>query len=282
MGLTTDGGKTLTTRDAEQDQESFRKENNGRFVHPIPSWLRDLQEKRVHIINVGPWQHENWCGSYGKFILPAHKPELYGTKDCPPWQHEDYAEMLSFDRESKEWIPPIASVMAENVIKNEAEMERQTEDGYQFAQEFLGLGRGQNAAFSLIHKGCLMLKGVSPSKKELEQANEALRTECMRLVQEARDLDRDPHPMARQAIVKGVHDEAAHILGLTDETWLVARNPESRKACPICTTMVAESALKCPACPFIFDPVKYGEIMAEQDELVERAAQKKKPGGKQA
>ena len=276
MGLTTEGGKTLTAQDAEKDKSEFLRQQNGRFVHPVPDWLQKLQEKKVHIINVGPWQHEIWAGSYGKYTIWANKPE---DGDEHPWQFEGYAMCLVFNSRSGEWESPISSVMAENVIKNEAEMERQTEDGYKFANELLGMGRGQNQIFSLVHRGCLVIKGEKPTKAELAQANEALRGECMRLVQEARDLDRDPNPMARQAIVKGVHDEAAMILGLTDEPWMVAREPEARKGCPVCGTKAGESVLKCPACPYIYDPVAYGDIMARQDAQIEAARTKAKKQG---
>jgi hypothetical protein len=279
MGLTTEGGKVLTTRDAEGDQQNFRRENgqgrDGRYIHPIPDWLATLQEKKVHIINVGPWKHEVWAGSYGKFTIWPNQPG-----EETPWQFDGYSLMLEFDPHRGKWMSPVSSVMAENVIKNEAEMERQTEDGYKFAAELLGDGRGQNSAFSLRHRGCLVIKGEKPTKTELTQANESLHGECMRLVQEARDLARDPNPLARQAIVKGVHDEAAMILGLEDEDWMVARNPQARKSCKLCGTKVEGAILKCPNCPYIFDPVAYGEIMAEQDAQIDKARGKgKKPAG---
>jgi len=254
MGLTTDSGKVLGVADAEKDQAEFRKSVNSRIVHPLKPWIVDAKRKKIHVINVGPWEHTVWAGSYGSFTLPA----------CP--RGTPYVEMLTFDAATGKWVSPISAVQTENVIKNEAEMEMQDEDGRRFAWEILGEGRGQNQVFSLRHRGCTVIEGEIPTEDELLEAKLELEEECRRLVAEARELYASNEPFARQAIVKGRHDVAAQILNLTDEPWLIARNPEGRQKCKICGTMSDAGVLKCGACKeYVFDQVAYAKLIAEQE-----------------
>jgi hypothetical protein len=258
MGLTNSAGKMVTAQDAAADVRQFQRTTNTRIVHPMKPWIAEAKKTRIHVINVGPWAHEIWAGSYGKFIIPMC------PLDC------DYVEMVEFI--DGKWQSPICAVQTEQVIKNEAEMEEQSEDGRQFAWEILGEGRGQNSAFSLRHRGCMVIQGEEPTKAELAEARAALEEDCRRMVAEARDLWASNEPNARQAIVKGRHDVAAQILNLTDEPWIVSRNPEARQKCPICGTMSEAQVLKCPGCKeHVFDYAAYGAMLAKQEEQIEAA-----------
>src|SRR5580658_1259645 len=219
MGLTTESGKVLSVQDAQKDISEFQKTVNERIIPAEPDWMKEMRKKRVHIINVGPWTHEQWAGSYGKFtIYPALKShdlvrEAHGVL---------YGECLEFDKKSNRWISPICSQQFELLIDNEAAMRYDAgQNGENFAWELLGEGRGQNASFSLRHRGCIVIKGETPTEDELLMAKLELEDECRRLVAEARELWASNEPMAKQGIVKGRHDVAAEILNLTDEDWLV-------------------------------------------------------------
>ena len=242
---------SLTAKDADAAVAQFRRSTTERVIPPIPRFVTDAMKNTVHIFNVGPWEHKQRLGGYGEFVIPA----------CP--LSELFVEMT----------PCLTDPMTELYVKNEAEMGRFEEDGRQFANELLGLGRGQNSAYSLIHKGCFVAAGEKPTRDEIFAAKEELKAECMRLVNEARNLAQSNNPMAREAIVPEVHFKAAEVLNLTDEPWLLARNPEQRMKCPVCGTMAGLGVLKCATqgCGYIFDVPAYNKIMAEQKEQMESA-----------
>lgn len=270
MGLTTSSGKVLTTKDAEADQAAWRRESFGRYVPPEPDWLKEMRRKKVHVINVGPWRHAVWGGSYGCFTIwecPLGEDQIKNGPPVKKAHGHRYSEMLEWSAAEGDWISPISSQMFQNVIDNEAAMRLDAgQKGVDFAWELLGEGRGQNMAFSLRHRGCLVIKGDLPTEDELIEARLELEEDCRQLVAEARELHVSNEPMAKQAIVPGRHGIAAEILQLTDEPWVVARNPEARKSCPICGTLSNASILKCPGCrEYIFDREAYARVLAEQD-----------------
>ena len=285
MGLTTQDGKVLTTKDAERDQENFRREVNGRQVLPDPPWLVEMRKRRVHVINVGPWEHTVWAGSYGSFTIPAcSRANIEKFKENPhsvPFIREAhgefYAEMLMWDASDQTWKPPICSQQFENIIDNEEAMRLDRgQDGWGFAREILGEGRGQNMAFSLRHRGCSEITGQKPTQDELIGCRLELEEDCRRLVAEARELWASNEPMARQGIVKGRHDVAAEILNLSDEPWIIARNPEGRLKCRFCGTFADAGTLKCPTvgCPGIFDPVAYAAALKDQEQQMRQLKEK--------
>src|SRR3984885_11133487 len=138
--------------------------------------IEDLKSAKVHIFNVGPWQQQVNTGSTGSFLIPAC------SKDKP------YAEMLVLNAETGEWEAPISIIMEEYVIKSEDEMASITEDGWNFAQQMIGIGRGRVPAHSLARFGIFCSRNAVPTKEELAEAHKGLEEECRKIVKSAGDM----------------------------------------------------------------------------------------------
>jgi hypothetical protein len=257
MALTNSSGHSIPAREADGIVAEYRQTINGaRIVPPLPRFVEKAQQHKIHIYNVGPWSHSQRMGGYGEFTIPA----------CPRGQK--YVEMT----------PCLTDPMTELYVKNEAEMGRFEEDGFTFARELLGDGRGQNSAYSLRHKGCFASENEKPSANELADAMAEVEQECLRLVNEAREWYASNDPILRRAIQPEVHFLAAETINMTDEPWMIARNPQARQKCPICGTFSDADVVKCPSsgCNYVFDPERMGQIMAEQEKRIDVAKTKAK------
>jgi hypothetical protein len=257
MALTNNAGQTITAKAADGIVQEYRKSINGeRIIPPVPRFVAKAMQQQIFICNVGPWGHHQRMGGYGEFFIP------------PCGRDEKYVVMA----------PVLTDPMCELYVKNEAEMGRFEEDGFQFARELLGDGRGQNSAYSLRHKGCFATEHEVPLKDELAAARREVEQECLRLVNEAREWFASNDPLLRRAIQPEVHFLAAETINLTDEPWMIARNPQTRLKCPICGTYSDSDVVKCPApnCEYVFDPERLGQILAEQEDRLEAAKNKRK------
>ena len=252
MGLQSNTGQTIPAQQASQIVSTYKRQMTDRIIPPLSRHVERAMAAKIHVFNVGPWGHKKHMGSYGEYTVPA----------CP--ENEDYVAG-----------PVFTDPMTELYMKNEAEMGRFEEDGWGFANEFLGEGRGQNSAYSLRHFGCFVAAGEEPTDDELLAANGELDEKCRQLVNEAREFFASGDAVLRRAIAPEWHFKAAEHLKLTDEDWMVARNPKGRQKCKLCGTLVDGDVLKCPTanCGYIFDIPAYTKIMEEQKELT-RAAKK--------
>jgi hypothetical protein len=255
MGLQSSTGQTIPAQQANQIVSTYRRQMTDRSIPPVPRYVERSQATKIHIFNVGPWEHKKHLGGYGEYTIPA----------CPEGQ--DYVAG-----------PVFTDPMTELYMKNEAEMGRFEEDGWQFANEFLGDGRGQNSAYSLRHMGCFVAAGEKPTKEELALAMQELDEKCRQLVDEARQFHASNDPVLRRAITPEWHFRAAERLKLTDEDWMVARNPKGRQKCKLCGTLVDGDVLKCPTsnCGYIFDMAAYTKVMEEQQKAIAKAGGKEK------
>ena len=257
MALANNLGQTITARDADPIVMQFKKEQGDRVLNPLPDFVENLLSKQtVHVFNVGPWQQLRHMGGYGLFAIPA----------CPTGQ--PYVEMK----------PCLTDPMLDTYVKNEAEMDRFFESGRKFANELLGLGRGQNSSFSLVHKGCFVAVGDEPTEAELAAARVELELECKRLVNEAREWHASGDPNLKRAITPEIHFTAAETIGLNDEPWMIARTPQARQKCGFCGTYVDADVVRCPTvgCGYVFDAVRYAEAIDRQEKQVEAARRKGK------
>lgn len=254
MGLVSSTGQTIAAQTADQIVSSYKRQMTDRIIPPIPDYVT-RSTRQVHVFNVGPWAHKKHMGGYGEQVIPA----------CPEGQ--DFVAG-----------PVFSDPMTELYMKNEAEMGRFEEDGRQFATEFLGEGRGQNSAYSLRHMGCFVAAGETPTDEELLLANEELDEKCRQLVNEAREFHASNDPILKRAIVPEWHFKAAEHLKLTDEDWMVARNPHGRQKCKLCGTLVDGDVLKCPTngCGYIFDIPAYTKIMDEQKQAIKEVKKEDK------
>jgi hypothetical protein len=252
MGLQSTTGQSIPAQQANQIVSQYKRQMADRVVPPLPRHVERAMAVKIHVFNVGPWEHKKHMGGYGEYTVPA----------CSEGQ--DYAAG-----------PVFTDPMTELYMKNEAEMGRFEEDGWQFANEFLGEGRGQNSAYSLRHMGCFVAAGEKPTDDELIAANEELDAKCRQLVEEAREFFASGDAVLRRAITPEWHFKAAEHLKLNDEDWMVARNPKGRQKCKLCGTTSDGEVLKCPTpnCGYIFDIAAYNKIMDEQKEAM-RAAKK--------
>src|SRR5271163_4077808 len=126
---------------AEQAIASKHSIGKSRILPMKLKVIEDLKTEKIHIFNVGPWPQAVNTGSFGTFTIPA----------CPA--DKPYAEMLILDATTGEWIPPVSIIMEEYVIKSEDEMSSLSEDGWTFAQQMIGVGRGRIPQHSLVRFG---------------------------------------------------------------------------------------------------------------------------------
>ena len=158
MGLTSTTGNTIPAKQAQEAVSTYRRQMTDRIIPPLPRHVERAMAAKIHDFNFGPWPHKKHLGGYGEYTIPA----------CP----EGEAFVAG---------PVFTDPMTELYMKNEAEMGRFEEDGFQFANEFLGDGRGQNSAYSLRHKGCFVAAGSTPTDEELLLAHQELDAEDHRV-----------------------------------------------------------------------------------------------------
>lgn len=245
----------VTFADAEkarQEKLSIGKQRR------IPQFLGVLDQaaksKTFYIHNVGPWPQSINTGSTGWFHVPAREG------------NEEYATC-------KREIPGIVS---ELTIKDEYEYNRLMDDGWRFACEVVGDGRGRDPMQSYRHYGLFPSDSAKPSKAELAEAKRMLHARCSEIVREARDTYAMDRKAFQQIVSRVRHFMAAEVLGLTDEVWMIEQSPVNRTKCLFCGSANDELAVKCAKCNEIIDLEKYKQIKAHQEAFLAREEKKGK------
>jgi len=228
--------------------------------------IEDLKSAKVHIFNVGPWQQQVNTGSTGSFLIPG----------CP--QDKSYVEMLVLNAVTGEMEPPISIIMEEYVIKSEDEMSSLTEDGWNFALQMIGVGRGRIPAHSLTRFGIFASKNSVPTKEELADAHRQLEEECRKIVKYAGDLYSTDRKGFSRIVRPEVHFVAAKVLGRDnpqDSPWMLDANPVGRIKCKMCGRVVEEGIATCEAGHIINEEL-YLELLAAEEQLKAAIAAKAK------
>ena len=224
--------------------------------------IENLKKEKIHVFNVGPWQQTVNTGSTGTFTIPA----------CP--QDKPYAEMLVLNAESGKWEPPISIIMEEFVIKSEDEMSSLTEDGWNFAQSMLGIGRGQHPGRQLTRFGIFASRNETPTKDELAAAHKALEEECRQIVKWAGDIYATDRKLFARAVRPELHFVAARILGRDnpqDSPWMLDANPVGRIKCKMCGRLCDPDVATCEA-GHVVNRQLYDELMLADAILKEEIA----------
>lgn len=227
--------------------------------------IENLKSEKIHVFNVGPWGQTVNTGSTGTFNIPA----------CP--EGKPYVEMLVQSGKTGQWEAPIAIIMEEYVIKSEDEMASLTEDGWNFAQQMLGLGRGQHPARRLTRFGIFASRNAEPTKQELADAHLALEAECREIVKWAGDTYSTDRKLFARAVRPEVHFVAAKVLGRdnpVDSPWMLDANPVGRVKCKMCGRNCDPDVATCEA-GHITNMELYLELQAADEQLKEAIAGKK-------
>lgn len=219
--------------------------------------------KQYRIFNVGPWAHQVNTGSTGTFFIPANPTEQQCLDQGVKWK--PYVEMPR----------PITAIMDELIIKSEAEYDRLMQDGKDFAEQILGLGRGCNPAYALTHAGCFLAEGDEPTKAELHQANLELRGTCSQIVSEIRSVYATDRKLFQQMVRPALHYRAAEILNLKNEVWMLDNSPSAQVKCKGCGAMAEGDVAMCPN-GHIINQNLYDEFIAEQEKMQAEAGSGKK------
>jgi hypothetical protein len=266
------GNKALHTPREVADRAIDQKHSIGKSrILPIKlKVIEDLKSQKIHIFNVGPWSQTVNTGSTGTFNIPACK------------QGEDYAEMLVLNSVTGEWEPPISVIMEEYVIKSEDEMSSLTEDGWNFAQSMLGIGRGQHPARSLVRFGIFATRNATPTSDELKNAHLALEEECRQIVKWAGDIYATDRKLFARAVRPEVHFVAARILGRDnpqDSPWMIDANPIGRVKCKMCGRLCDPDVATCEA-GHVVNMELYLELQAADEQLRKaiEGSEKRGPG----
>lgn len=216
----------------------------------IPQFLGVLDQaaksKTYYIHSVGPWPQAINTGSTGWFYVPAcEKGKEYAT--C-----------------SRE----IPGIVSELTIKDEFEYNRLMDDGWRFACEVVGDGRGRDPNNAERHYGLFCSENKVPTKTELAEARTLLHARCSEIVREARDLYAMDRKLFSQIVRRERHFVAAEVLNLGDEVWMIEQTPAERTKCPVCMAMNEAGSLKCGKCGEIIDAVAYRAFKDRQDEIL--------------
>ena len=230
--------------------------------------IEDLKHEKIHVFNVGPWAQTVNTGSTGTFTIPA----------CP--SGEPYAEMLVMNAVTGKWEPPISIIMEEFVIKSEDEMSSLTEDGWNFAQSMLGIGRGQHPARKLTRFGIFASRNAQPTQQELSEAHKELEEECRQIVKWAGDIYATDRKLFSRAVRPEVHFVAARILGRDnpqDSPWMLDANPVGRVKCKMCGRLCDPDVATCEA-GHVVNMELYLELQAVDEQLKAAIAAQPKKG----
>lgn len=180
---------------------------------------------------------------------------MFTIPACPAGKK--YIEFLMPDGKS------VPGLMIYHYPQDENRMGMHEEDGREWANKLLYNDVGINKAYSLNRYGVFVAAGDKPTKEEIEEANHELDTQCLRLVEQARDWSGDP--IKKQGINTIVHHVAARRMNLSDESWMIVSNPKGRKQCPLCGTFSDPGIIKCGGCKeYIFDHVAYAAMLKDQ------------------
>src|SRR5580658_834806 len=229
---------------------------NRRVPDPLGVIEEATRRHVYHIFNVGPWPQKINTGSTGWVVVPG----------CP--KDKDYVEATR----------PIMGIVSELTIKDEFEYNRLMSDGWKFAQEIVGIGRGRNPSRALTHYGLFASKNAVPTQEEIADAKAKLHATCSTIVREARDL----YAMDRKAfsvvVKRNRHFAAAEVLNLNDEPWMTEQSPSQRVKCPYCGTMNDEIAVKCAKCSEIINVERYRMLKSRETEIMEAPAEEPRRG----
>lgn len=216
----------------------------------IPQFLGVLdvaaKSKTFRIFNVGPWPQMINTGSTGWFIVPP-KPD-----------NAEYGVCARL----------IPGIVSELTIKDEYEYNRLMDDGWRFACEVVGDGRGRDPEQSHRHYGLFPSENEIPKKSEIEAAKKMLHAKCADIVREARDLYAMDRKSFQLIVRRERHFMAAEVLGLNDEVWMIEQTPVNRIKCPFCGTASEEGSIKCGKCGEIMDAVAYRAIKDRQEAIL--------------
>lgn len=245
------GDLKISAQEAARSAQAWQKSMNA--SRSVPQVNRRVQriinEEVVHIFSVSPWKHRCDMGNWGSFTIP----------ECPP--DKEYVE---FHMQHENGEPgPIPGILRMPYPVSESQMAVHEEDGMDWALRLLNEDMGISPSRSLRRYGVFPSTNEKPSKKELEQARAELNNRFKELVQEARDWY--PDRVRREGISNDTHGMAARALGLENEPWLIAGNPQGRKKCPLCGGMNDMEVIKCGNCrEYVFDQDKYAAILKAQ------------------
>lgn len=219
--------------------------------------IQDLKNEKIHIFNVGPWSQKVNTGSFGTFDIP---PCPFGIP---------YVEMLILNPITGEKEPPISIIMEEYVIKSEDEMSSLTEDGWNFAEQIVGLGRGRHPVHALTKFGIFASRNAVPTKEELADAHKGLEAECKRLVKWAADTFSTNRDLFSKAVRPETHFVAAKVLGRdnsVDSPWMLEAAPVGRTKCKMCGRLCDPDVATCEA-GHVVNMELYLELQAADEQL---------------
>jgi hypothetical protein len=232
--------------------------------------IEELKRQKIHIFNVGPWAQIVNTGSTGTFTIPA----------CPA--DKPYVEMLVLNAVTQEWEPPISIIMEEYVITSEESMGTLTEDGWEFALQVIGIGRGRHPHTALTRFGMFCTRNSVPTTQELADARKALEAECLReLVWINNVFSTDRKLFSRvMAVAAKKYLTAAKVMGRdnpSDSPWMIDSAPQGRIKCKMCGRVCDPDVATCEA-GHVVNMDLYLELQAADEQL--KAAIAAKPKGK--
>jgi hypothetical protein len=257
MPLVSQDGDIKTFQQAEAAKTQRLSIAKQRRVPDPLGVIEEASRRHIyHIFNVGPWPQNIGLGSAGWLYVSG----------CPK------------DKEYVESPREIKGIESELTIKDEFEYNRLMTDGWKFAQEVVGIGRGRNPKQALTHYGLFASKNAVPTKEEIFEAKALLHATCAEIVREARDL----YAMDRKAfsvvVKRNRHFVAAAVLNLNDEPWMTEQSPSQRVKCQYCGSMNDEIAVKCQKCSEIINVERYRELKARENEIMSAPAEEPKRG----
>jgi hypothetical protein len=231
--------------------------------------IEDLKKDKIHIFNVGPWAQIVNTGSTGTFTIPA----------CT--EGKPYVELLVLNPKSGKGEPPISVIMEEFVIKSEDEMTSLTEDGWNFAQAMLGIGRGHPGR-RLTRFGIFASRNEVPTAQELGEARSELEVECTKIVTWASNTHATDRKLFARCLgaAPEVYFLAAKVLGRdnpADSPWMGDAQPAKRLKCKMCGRVVDDDVATCEA-GHVVNMELFLELQAADEQL--KAAIAARPKGK--
>lgn len=205
--------------------------------------MEELATKPViWIYNVGPWNHNRWLGSAGRYHIAA----------CP--DDKDFIEAVALPERCPEIYP---------YDETSFRMVTPVETGRFRGEQILGIGAHAGGS-SLIPFGVFLSDRNPPSKAEVDAAKKTLAAQYQKLVKEANDAYALGPERAKEIISPEFHFVAARKLKKTaiECRWLENTDaPEERKACFNCGTPYVVGISQCPSCRAILDKVKFDEYV---------------------
>jgi hypothetical protein len=256
---------------AERSIAAKRQVGKNRVLPMKLRVIEDLKKQKVHVFNVGPWPQTVNTGSTGTFYIPK----------CP--HDKDYIEMLvanpnNLDKDGNPVMePPLSIIVEEMVIKSEDEMTCLTDDGFEFAQRMIGLGRSRASAFALTRFGIFVSMNAVPTAEEKENAHATLVKECERLVKWAADTYVTDRKLFSLAVRPDVHFIAARVLGRDnpqDSPWMLDASPQKRIKCKMCGRVCDPDVATCEA-GHVVNMELFLDLKAAEEQLQAAVASRK-------